>query len=68
MSRLICADNLVSCFCYEENGHEGLHICRCGGSWDKDKEPHTLPRGIFGEFPLTKWEEEVLKAKEVQSV
>ena len=57
---VLCKDNLVHCFCHEAKEHEGLHKCRCGGSWDENKTPHSFPTGGFGAFPLLDWEKEEL--------
>lgn len=59
---IFCKSNLSNCFCEEEKGHEGLHKCRCGGSWDDDFNPHSYPdiSGGFGSFPLRDWEKEEL--------
>ena len=60
---VICKSNLARCFCHAEKGHDGLHRCRCGGSWDENKKPHSLPDIMnfgFGAFPLMDWEEEEL--------
>ena len=61
----LCNDNLAKCFCHESKSHDGIHKCRCGGSWDENKIPRSLPdisRGV-GAFPLSDWEKEQLKTK-----
>lgn len=64
---VLCNSNLSSCFCHEKKGHDGLHKCRCGGSWDDNFEPHSLPdiSGGFGSFPLMEWEEDELKKETI---
>ena len=62
-TKSLCNDNLENCFCWEEKGHDALHICRCSGSWDDKKVPHSLPdisRG-FGAFPLMGYEKDMLE-------
>jgi hypothetical protein len=51
----VCNDNLASCFCQNKKGHKGLHECRCGGTWDNNKTPHSLPNIDlgFGFYPNT---------------
>lgn len=34
---LICAEAFYRCKCDEPHGHEGPHLCRCGGSWQGDE-------------------------------
>lgn len=28
-----CGQVMASCSCVEQVGHEGPHVCTCGGSW-----------------------------------
>jgi len=60
--KYLCNDILSSCFCHEDKGHDGLHKCRCGGSWDKEKNIHSFPDISlgFGAFPLTDFERDIL--------
>lgn len=60
---VLCEDNLSSCFCHEAKGHNGVHVCRCGGSWDDNHTPVTFPSVSFAGFPLTAREKELLKNK-----
>ena len=46
-----CNANKASCFCWKTKGHKGLHLCRCGGSWDKKGVPHSFPSGFWPSMP-----------------
>ena len=60
-----CNDNLAKCFCEKKMKHKGLHVCRCGGSWDNEKFPHSFPDISLGfnAFPNTEEEKNILKTK-----
>jgi hypothetical protein len=37
-SQAMCDSQAFRCICGLEAGHEGPHVCRCGGSWLGSKE------------------------------
>ena len=66
MKKEICNNNYFKCFCGKEKGHNGIHKCRCGGSWDNKGYPHSFPNIFLGfnTFPNTDEEKEILKQNE----
>ena len=61
----ICDNNFYNCFCWKQKKHKGIHACRCGGSWDNQGIPYSLPDISLGfnAFPLTDSEKERLDEK-----
>lgn len=43
VTEVVCGDEFYSCYCSQPAQHDGLHKCVCGGSWDGDYNPHSLP-------------------------
>lgn len=40
-----CPGALERCVCRHEEGHDGPHVCSCGGSWNEDGSVVLLPTG-----------------------
>lgn len=46
----------AECICTAEAGHDGPHVCGCGGSWDFDADGKFLAvrlPGPFGRTPVS---------------
>jgi hypothetical protein len=47
-----CGVSVFSCRCLETPGHDGPHVCPCGGSWygedENTMDPVSLPGRIVG--------------------
>lgn len=54
---VLCDALLAECTCTEALGHDGPHVCRCGGSWRGDDRDGSeievvhLPQWIIGPGP-----------------
>lgn len=46
-----CNEVFASCICKQDEGHDGRHVCPCGGAWTPEGEVDTLPPAVpFGTF------------------
>lgn len=39
-----CPATKSACLCLHEQGHEGPHVCNCGGSWGDDGTVYRMPQ------------------------
>ena len=46
----ICGLQESKCFCTEDKGHDGPHVCDCGGSWDFDADGKFVIVNLPGPF------------------